>query len=156
MDGSDDIRSNDSMTAWIHTSVDTRNWKKKNYHSWFLYQNCPSNCFVCLCHIWCFWSPETTHKNACMQIHVSDFKAFAKMPACSSYEKDYTLVFLGLREEEEEEKMGERCKLCIIIIIIFFYLLLVYFSIPFISCMSLSSSEVQEIQTLGFHPCLSC
>ena len=61
-----------------------------------------------------------TRMHACMQIHVSDFKAFAKMPACSSYEKDYTLVFLGLREEEEEEEMGERCKLCIIIIIFFF------------------------------------
>lgn len=53
--------------------------------------------------------------------HISDLVAFIEMMGCSSYEKHYTLVFLGLREEEEEEEeMMKRCKLRIIIIIFFF------------------------------------
>lgn len=64
-------------------------------------------------HIQCCRSPGSTHKNTCMQAHISDLVAVVEMLGCSSYEKHYTLVFLGRREEEEEEMM-KRCKLRII------------------------------------------
>lgn len=73
---------------------------------------------------------ESTHSNSLLRLN-----GISEMIGWVSYEKHYTMIFFGLKEVEERGKTQVAHHHPNF----FFYLLCVKFSIPFISCMSLSS-----------------
>lgn len=114
----DVIPTNDNITAWVNRGLQNKKWP---------WQCIKTACLACL--YWCIGNA------AHVQTYFSDFMTLVKMLDCSSCEKHYTLIFSWSERGGGGNGEDASCASSFFL----YYLIWVKFSIPYISCVSLSS-----------------